>query len=57
MITAIPMNANRISGHFSKADSFVCINERGEEISRHANPALDAGCTGKQSLLELLAQQ
>ncbi|WJY13699.1 NifB/NifX family molybdenum-iron cluster-binding protein [Pectobacteriaceae bacterium CE90] len=57
MITAIPMNEDRIAGHFTKALSIAFINEHGTEISRHANPALDTNCTGKQQLIELLLEQ
>ncbi len=57
MITAIPMNENRVASHFTKADTLLFINEQGVEISRHANPALNANCAGKQSLLELLSAE
>lgn len=57
MITAIPMNEDRIANHFTKAENFVFINEQGEEVSRHANPAHSIHCAGKQNLLDLLIQQ
>ncbi|ACQ93270.1 conserved hypothetical protein [Tolumonas auensis DSM 9187] len=54
MITAIPMKEDRVASHFTKADSFVFINENGDVISRKANPALNANCSGKSELLTLL---
>ncbi|MGR5063704.1 NifB/NifX family molybdenum-iron cluster-binding protein [Photobacterium sp. DNB22_13_2] len=57
MITAIPMNEDRIANHFSKAVNFLFINEQGEEVSRHANPLHSTHCTGKKDLLDLLIQQ
>ncbi len=54
MITAIPMNEDRIANHFSKADSFVFVNENGDVLSRMANPALNANCSGKNALLTML---
>ena len=54
MISAIPMNDDRIASHFSKAHSLLFVNEQGQELSRQPNPALAAGCAGKQRLVELL---
>ncbi|WP_024873329.1 NifB/NifX family molybdenum-iron cluster-binding protein [Tolumonas lignilytica] len=54
MITAIPMNEDRIANHFSKADHFVFVNENGDVLSRMVNPALNANCSGKNALLTLL---
>lgn len=54
MITAIPMNDDRIASHFSKAHSLLFVNEQGQELSRQPNPALAAGCASKQRLVELL---
>jgi predicted Fe-Mo cluster-binding NifX family protein len=56
MITAIPMTDNRVSSHFTKAQSLVFLDEQGTEIHRQANPALDANCSGKQKLLELITE-
>ena len=39
MITAIPMKEDRVASHFTKADSFVFVNENGDVLSRKANPA------------------
>ncbi|MCW8328486.1 hypothetical protein MD588_06650 [Photobacterium sp. SDRW27] len=57
MITAIPMNEDRIANHFTKAENILFINEQGEEVSRHANPVLRANCASKKDLLNLLIQQ
>ena len=57
MITAIPMTETRISGHFSRADHFVFLNDQGEVVARCANPALDGECSGKEALLTLLSEQ
>jgi len=57
MITAIPMKAEHISSHFSKADDVLFIDDQGQVIGRFANPALsciDSGCEGKQQLVSLL---
>ena len=51
------MNEDRLSGHFSRAESLLLVNERGEKISRHVNPALDGGCSAKRDLLDLLVRQ
>ncbi|MEA9389689.1 NifB/NifX family molybdenum-iron cluster-binding protein [Acerihabitans sp. TG2] len=56
MITAIAMNEDRVAGHFSKAQSIAFINERGKELSRFANPALNTNCAGKQHLIDLLSK-
>lgn len=57
MIIAIPLNNDRIANHFTKAGTLLFIDERGTELSRHTNPALNAGCSGKQDMLELLSDQ
>jgi predicted Fe-Mo cluster-binding NifX family protein len=57
MITVIPMNDDRIANHFTRADSLLFIDAEGREISRHANPALEAECGGKQRLLDLIVRQ
>jgi predicted Fe-Mo cluster-binding NifX family protein len=57
MITAIPMNEDRIANHFSKAETFLFINEQGEEVSQHVNPVHRGHCDGKKSLVDLLTQQ
>ena len=54
MITAIPMKEDRVASHFTKADSFVFVNENGDVLSRKANPALNANCSGKKDLLAML---
>ena len=54
MITAIPMKGDHVASHFTKADSFVFVNENGDVLSRKANPALNANCAGKKDLLDLL---
>ena len=60
MITVVPVDENKISDHFSKAEEFVFINEKGEQVKRLANPVLNAeGCPGraKRALVEQLAQE
>jgi predicted Fe-Mo cluster-binding NifX family protein len=57
MITAIPVNDNRISNHFTKAQSLLFIDEQGVEISRHRNPALNGGCADKRKMLDLISGQ
>lgn len=57
MITAIPMNDDRIASHFTKANCLVFLDERGVEINRVDNPALAANCAGKQKMVDLLAEQ
>lgn len=54
MITAIPMKGDHVASHFTKADSFVFVNENGDVLSRKANPALKANCSGKKDLLDML---
>ena len=57
MITAIPMNDDRVASHFTKANCLVFLDERGIEINRVENPALAANCAGKQKMVDLLAEQ
>ena len=57
MITAIPMNDDRVASHFTKASCLVFLDERGVEINRVDNPALAANCAGKQKMVDLLAEQ
>jgi len=55
MKIAIPMNNDHIAGHFTKAQSLLMCDDTGAQLEQLANPALDANCSGKQSLLDLLA--
>ncbi len=57
MITAIPMNDDRVASHFTKATCLVFLDENGIEINRVDNPALAANCAGKQKMVDLLAEQ
>ncbi len=57
MITAIPMNEDRIASHFSKAKVFMFLNTEGVETKLSVNPALNSNCAGKQALIELLQAQ
>ena len=57
MITAIPVNDDRVANHFTKASHLVLVDERGVELSRTENPALGAYCSGKRKLVDLLVQQ
>ena len=57
MITAIPMNDDRVASHFTKANYLVFLDERGVEINRLDNPAREANCAGKQKMVDLLAEQ
>ncbi|WP_413166275.1 NifB/NifX family molybdenum-iron cluster-binding protein [Aeromonas salmonicida] len=57
MITAIPMNDDRVASHFTKANYLVFVDERGVEINRVDNPALAANCAGKQKIVDLLVEQ
>ena len=57
MITAIPMNDDRVASHFTKANCLVFLDERGVEINRVDNPALAANCAGKQKMIDLLTEQ
>lgn len=57
MITAVPVTNDRIAGHFTKADSFIFINQQGRIVCHHINPARESGCAGKKSLLSLLTKQ
>ena len=60
MITVVPVDENKISNHFSKAEEFVFLNENGEQVKRMANPVLNAeGCHGraKRMLVEQLASE
>nr|WP_321238608.1 NifB/NifX family molybdenum-iron cluster-binding protein [uncultured Tolumonas sp.] len=54
MITAIPMNKDHVASHFTKADSFVFLDDNGQILGERNNPALDANCAGKSQLLALL---
>ncbi|MGP1834129.1 NifB/NifX family molybdenum-iron cluster-binding protein [Shewanella frigidimarina] len=54
MITAIPMKAEHIASHFSKADRVAFINEQGQLMGSFANPALTEGCEGKQQLVSMI---
>lgn len=56
MITAIPVNDDRVANHFTKASHLVLVDERGVELSRTENPALGADCSGKRKLVDLLVQ-
>jgi predicted Fe-Mo cluster-binding NifX family protein len=57
MITAIPMKEDRVASHFTKADSFIFMNENGDVKARKANPALNANCSGKTDLLTMLQEE
>ncbi|MBW8192546.1 hypothetical protein K0504_16015 [Neiella marina] len=57
MITAIPMNNQDIAQHFSKALSLAFFDERGNEIHREPNPALDKSCAGKAAMLNVMVAQ
>lgn len=57
MITAVPITNDRIASHFTKADSFVFINDQGRVVCHHINPAREPGCAGKKNLLTLLSRQ
>ena len=57
MITAIPMKAENISNHFSKADEVLFINDQAQVVGRFTNPALLDGCEGKQQLVSLILAQ
>lgn len=57
MITAIPMSRDKIASHFSKADSFVFIDQQGTQLAQLPNPGLQAGCAAKAEILTLLRQQ
>ena len=57
MITAIPMDEDRVASHFTKANYLVFLDERGVEINRLDNPAREANCAGKQKMVDLLAEQ
>lgn len=57
MITAIPMKDDRVASHFTKADSFVFLDDSGEVVATKANPALNATCSGKADLLEMLKME
>lgn len=57
MITAIPMNDDRVASHFTKAHCLVFLDEQGKEISRIANPAREEKCAGKQQMVDLLAEK
>ena len=54
MITAIPMNKDHVASHFTKADSFVFLDDNGQILVERINPTLDANCAGKSQLLALL---
>ncbi|WP_417760872.1 NifB/NifX family molybdenum-iron cluster-binding protein [Shewanella sp.] len=57
MITAIPMTGDKIANHFSKADSFLFIDEHGATLAESDNPALAQGCAAKANIIKLLQQQ
>lgn len=57
MITAIPMNNDRVANHFTKASCLVFLDERGVEVNRVENPAREAGCAGKKKMIDLLSEQ
>lgn len=57
MITAIPVNDDRVANHFTKANYLAFVDERGVELSRIENPARGADCSGKRKLVDLLVQQ
>ena len=57
MITAIPMNDDRVASHFTKAECLVFLDDQGREMSRVTNPARGANCSGKQKMVDLLAEK
>nr|WP_321270295.1 NifB/NifX family molybdenum-iron cluster-binding protein [uncultured Tolumonas sp.] len=57
MITAIPMKQDRVASHFTKADSFIFLDENGDVKARKENPALNANCSGKADLLTMLQEE
>lgn len=57
MITAIPVTKEHISGHFTKAESFIFINAEGRIVCHHINPAREGGCAEKKALLNMLQRQ
>ena len=59
MLTVVPVTNNQISGHFTKADEFLLIDEQGATIKRLSNPILETeGCKGKakRALLQQIVQ-
>ncbi len=54
MITAIPMKADKMSGHFTKSDSFLFFDDKGAVVGQSQNPALNSDCSGKDALVDLL---
>jgi predicted Fe-Mo cluster-binding NifX family protein len=53
MITAIPLNNDRIAGHFTKAKVFGLYDETGNLMTTYQNPALHKGCAGKEALIDM----
>ncbi len=54
MITVISIKDEHIANHFSKAESFIMVNEQASIVARFDNPALSEGCEGKRKLVELI---
>lgn len=57
MNTAVPMQDDRIASHFTKADHFVFLDDKGAIKSTKSNPAIDADCSGKSALHKLLIDE
>ncbi|MGY5453491.1 NifB/NifX family molybdenum-iron cluster-binding protein [Agarivorans sp. MS3-6] len=53
MIIAIPVNNDKLAGHFTKAMSFSFYDGAGVLLASRANPSLNEGCHGKKQILDL----
>lgn len=55
MVTLIPLVNNKISKHFTRADTLAFFNDGGEELARVDNPvAHSEGCLSRQNLMQLI---
>ncbi|ENC6730899.1 hypothetical protein ABKZ05_001581 [Vibrio navarrensis] len=57
MIIAVPVNDQNVANHFTKAQRFALLDDRGNVLNYLDNPALSSeGCHGKKRLIaQLLA--
>ncbi|QIZ76069.1 NifB/NifX family molybdenum-iron cluster-binding protein [Ferrimonas lipolytica] len=51
MITAIPLNNDRLASHFKQATTFGIFTADGQQVATLVNPSPEQGCRGREQLL------
>lgn len=53
MITVIPIHKNHLAGHFTKAELFQFVDDKGIVVGSCVNPLLGTACAEKHNLLSI----